>query len=64
MVLPESVEWGKPPVRYSKEQIDQMPLKESERLLRSGDKDYAESANYWYQQKGNEWRVRGENEKT
>lgn len=64
MVIPEQIEWGKPPVKYTKEQIDRMTVKETDQFLRSGDKDYAESANYWYQQKGNEWRVRGENEKS
>jgi hypothetical protein len=34
--------------KYTREQVDRMPLKESDRLLRSGDKDYRESVDHWY----------------
>lgn len=34
--------------KYTREQIDRMPMKESEKLLRARDKDYEDSVNYWY----------------
>ena len=42
---PQTPTW-KP--KYTREQIDRMPTRESERLLRSFDKDYADAVNYWY----------------
>jgi hypothetical protein len=34
--------------KYTREQIDRMPLAQSEKLLRSRDKDYADAVNHWY----------------
>lgn len=34
--------------KYTREQIDRMPLAESDRLLRTRDKDYSDSVNHWY----------------
>ena len=34
--------------KYTREEIDRMPLRESERLLKAGDKDYADAVNYHY----------------
>lgn len=34
--------------KYTKEQIDGIPLKKMKELIQSNDKDYAESCEYWY----------------
>lgn len=34
--------------KYTKEQIESMPLSKSERLIRDDDRDYAEACEYWY----------------
>ncbi len=41
----QTVTWSP---KYSKEQIDRMPMAKQDRLLRDNDKDYVESVNYWY----------------
>lgn len=42
---PQTPTW-KP--KYTREQIDRMPSKDEARLLKDGDKDYADAVNYWY----------------
>ena len=35
-------------LKYTREQIDRMPLAKTEALIRSGDKDYAEACEFYY----------------
>lgn len=34
--------------KYTRVQLEKMPLKDTERLIKTGDKDYREACSYWY----------------